>query len=474
MTTSRNYSHEVYKTFLDNLSFLQNTALDMKTNITYKEIFRFYMPLVLNSQMMTLSVPFINLGLSRTPNPELAIAAFSVGFSFMVVLNSPSITARNVSTALISDRASFLFIRKIFVTLGLLISLSAILIALTPLHQFLFIKIFSIPSHIAHEVRRVLLIIFPTATCVAVRTVYQGLALIHKKSSILAYATLIRLTTIILVVFIAVFYFKLPGATPGALGIVTGMGIEALFVYLQARKFFQATTIENSAQKYSQKLTLSEVFHFSYPLLIGIYVLTFLPSLINAIVSRTHEPEMALVGVGVVLPILRFFISPLFGFQSATLVLYRSNPDLKKLTLSVLYLSLFFSSILFVVGYSPIGKYLLTNVFKLNAEIAQYSYPGLLIMFLVPLFMGIRCHAQGILMKIRSTKAISISALSKVLLLFCSGLMLLWLFPGINGVILGVGLLAFGELWDASILGGMSLKNLRSRLLKKRADYKSL
>jgi hypothetical protein len=188
--------------------------------------------------------------------------------------------------------------------------------------------------------------------------------------------------------------------------------------------------------------------------------MTFLPSLINAIVSRSREPEMALVGVGVVLPILRFFISPLYGFQSTTLVLYRSHPDLKKLTVAVFYLSLFFSSLLFLLGFSPLGKYLLTDVFDLNAEIARYSYPGMRIMFFVPLFMGMRCHAQGVLMKIRLTKVISISALSKVLLLIGSGLLLLWLYPGINGVILGLGLLIFGEFWDVSILGGMAVKNV--------------
>ena len=49
---------------------------DLGAILTYSEILRFYLPLVITSQMMTLSVPLINLGLGRTADPGLALAGF--------------------------------------------------------------------------------------------------------------------------------------------------------------------------------------------------------------------------------------------------------------------------------------------------------------------------------------------------------------------------------------------------------------
>ena len=48
---------------------------DLGAILTYSEILRFYLPLVITSQMMTLSVPLINLGLGRTADPGLALAS---------------------------------------------------------------------------------------------------------------------------------------------------------------------------------------------------------------------------------------------------------------------------------------------------------------------------------------------------------------------------------------------------------------
>ena len=52
-------------------------------------IFAFYWPLVLTSQMMTLAHPIINLGLGRSADAIVQLAAYGVGFGLGVFLNSP-------------------------------------------------------------------------------------------------------------------------------------------------------------------------------------------------------------------------------------------------------------------------------------------------------------------------------------------------------------------------------------------------
>ena len=50
-------------------------------DLRYKDIINFYIPLLLNSGILTLSAPFLNYGLSTAIKPEIALAAFSAGFS---------------------------------------------------------------------------------------------------------------------------------------------------------------------------------------------------------------------------------------------------------------------------------------------------------------------------------------------------------------------------------------------------------
>jgi hypothetical protein len=56
--------------------------------LRYRQIFHFYWPLVLTSQMMTLTAPIINMGLGRNEDPKIQLAAYSVGFSLLLVFNA--------------------------------------------------------------------------------------------------------------------------------------------------------------------------------------------------------------------------------------------------------------------------------------------------------------------------------------------------------------------------------------------------
>ena len=57
--------------------------------LRYRQIFDFYWPLVLTSQMMTLAAPIINMGLGRHEDPKVQLAAYAVGFSLLILMNSP-------------------------------------------------------------------------------------------------------------------------------------------------------------------------------------------------------------------------------------------------------------------------------------------------------------------------------------------------------------------------------------------------
>ena len=62
------------------------------TPLSFREILRFYFPLVLNSQMMTLSGPIINLAVGRASDAKLELAAYWIGFTILLFIESPCLT----------------------------------------------------------------------------------------------------------------------------------------------------------------------------------------------------------------------------------------------------------------------------------------------------------------------------------------------------------------------------------------------
>ena len=69
-------------------------------SLGYRQIFAFYWPLVLTSQMMTLAHPIINAALGRCEDAIIQLAAYGVGFGTAVFLNSPLFPFQQIVTAM--------------------------------------------------------------------------------------------------------------------------------------------------------------------------------------------------------------------------------------------------------------------------------------------------------------------------------------------------------------------------------------
>jgi O-antigen/teichoic acid export membrane protein len=79
------------------------------------------------------------------------------------------------------------------------------------------------------------------------------------------------------------------------------------------------------------------------------------------------------------------------------------------------------------------------------------AMPALLWIWLEPFLLGFRAFGQGLLMRIRSTGPIAVSAVSRVVVVAGSGLLVVWLRPEANGALVGVSLLMLGDGWDMAI-----------------------
>src|SRR5262245_42269366 len=65
-----------------------------------RPILRFYTPLVLTSQLATLSGPLLNIALGRAADPKLDLAAFWIAFTVVLFLEAPCLVVQQVVLAI--------------------------------------------------------------------------------------------------------------------------------------------------------------------------------------------------------------------------------------------------------------------------------------------------------------------------------------------------------------------------------------
>ena len=68
--------------------------------VTVRQILRFYTPLVLTSQLMTLSGPVVNVAIGRAIDPKLDFAAFWIAFTIVLFIESGSLATQQATLAI--------------------------------------------------------------------------------------------------------------------------------------------------------------------------------------------------------------------------------------------------------------------------------------------------------------------------------------------------------------------------------------
>ena len=77
------------------------------TPVTYRRIFRLWVPLAATWLMMSVEGPFLAAVIARLPEPTFNLAAYGVAFAFALIVEAPIIMILSAATALVRDYESF-------------------------------------------------------------------------------------------------------------------------------------------------------------------------------------------------------------------------------------------------------------------------------------------------------------------------------------------------------------------------------
>ncbi|NJN55039.1 MAG: hypothetical protein HC804_09955 [Anaerolineae bacterium] len=82
-----------------------------------KNVFLFWLPLFTSWLLMTAEGPIVSATINRLPNEVVMLAAQGIVVSLSVLIESPIINLLATSTALVKDRATFLFGAAVYYSL---------------------------------------------------------------------------------------------------------------------------------------------------------------------------------------------------------------------------------------------------------------------------------------------------------------------------------------------------------------------
>jgi hypothetical protein len=202
----------------DQLSTARVSGMELETEMTYRELFFFHLPLAGTSILTLLAQPMVTFSLARLANPTISLAAWPVTFQITLMARAAAMAWPEAVIALSKDRKTFLPIRLFTFKMAVIITVLMALFLFTPLSAF-YIFVVQDMTPIVGELVRSSMILFLLFPALAVITSWlRGLLIRRRVTSQvnMGMAINLSLTAIVLTLGIA---FKLPGLPTAAVAL---------------------------------------------------------------------------------------------------------------------------------------------------------------------------------------------------------------------------------------------------------------
>jgi len=401
----------------------------MRDFLSLKHILLFFLPLIFVAELHQISHTILHAFLARLADPKLTLAAFSIAFALCVTLSTISQVSVQGGISFITDRVSFWRLFRFFGTLSIFLFLAVQSVAQTPMGDIMFGKLMGASKEVVKQARETSAIMAFWFFPVIVRHLSYALLMIHRRTILITYGTVLRLFS--LGIFLIVFPFYLEGAAVGGAALVACVTVETIYMAIVARPFFKR--LEKDIGKRSSYF---EIWRFSWPLMITQGSERGVILAINFSLGQLSNPDLALAGFGIVNGLMRTCLSPLRNLIQTAQALVRSREDLKIMFTFTFRTLLFFIAIVILLFYSPLRKVILENIMGLTLELSQYTTPGLKLTFLMAIFWGYSSLLRGLLSAMRRTGALAFTAGIRLLIVIIMGSITFFL-PYLNGAVVG-------------------------------------
>ncbi|MFN2304722.1 MAG: hypothetical protein ACK2TV_13415, partial [Anaerolineales bacterium] len=296
------------------------------------------------------------------------------------------------------DWASYQKLKKFTLIIGGSLSLIHLIIALTPIYDFIVQVLLDSPKSIIQPARMALLLISPWTLAIGYRRFQQGTMIRFGHAHMVGETTVVRLLTVGTVLTIGMISQELSGVMLAALAQGLGVSMESIYAGLRVRKIIPKI---KAAPPTLKPLTSKRFFSFYSPLAITSSIWLLWQPVISGAISRMPDPIQSLAIWSVVASLLFVFRSPRVAYNEAVVALLEESQSFKVLRKFALFAALFITGLIMVFTITSISRFWFSTIANLtegNVVIARialtFGLPLTLFSMFISFFQGIIVHFE--------------------------------------------------------------------------------
>ncbi|MDB4699021.1 hypothetical protein OAF45_02650, partial [Candidatus Latescibacteria bacterium] len=378
--------------------------------MTYAQLTRFMLPLMLTALVQELSGQFLNGGMARMPRATETLAAFGLAYGIASLLSGILTQARQLSLVLVEHDQGYRTVFRFAILAGLALSGVLALCALTPLGDWLIGDLHGVEPSLTDVVLLAFLWLIPYPFLRGMTRIYIGTLLRIRRSEIPAYGTTAGIGLSILTVFLLLpidFVQRDPILLP-VLATYAGVVTElAVVVWGHWRH------VRFPAQNDAPALEMSYVLRFFWPLALIMAVQSGTRPLINIFVAREADGTEALAVLTIVYALGHIpygWLNEVRNLPTA----FREANDLAKIRRFIFGCGLFSFVWMAAIVWTPAADYLLQTWIGISPELVAHCLVPLSVFCGFPIVVSIRSYIHGIGLLEHRTRAMAPSAPSRV------------------------------------------------------------
>lgn len=366
---------------------------------TVRQMLALWLPLAASIVMMVLEPSIINIGLGRTLDAEMALAAYGVAFSLALLVEAPILMLLDASVARSNSQAAFALVRRFTVVLGLIVTAIGLAVSLTPLYGLIVEQLMNIPADVAARARPTLQVLSFWSFPIAWRRAHQGLLIRAGRTAVITVATGVRLVSLAGGIFGGLLILPQRGALVAGLAMDLSVVIEAVLITLATGPVLREGHYGTNPSDDTPSLTLRELWRFYWPLLGTTILRQSTRPLLNAGIAAASMARVSLAAWPVAWGLATLIAGPAWSLQQLTTALASDASAYQRVRRFSLSLSLLFSALLALVVFTPLYSLVMGGIYNLSPELQALARPALQIMTLLPLVMGAQSVLRGSLIR---------------------------------------------------------------------------
>ena len=377
-------------------------------------ILSLWWPLAASSVLMSAEIPFVNSGIARTPNPELALAGFGLAISLAFIGEAPIVMLNGAAAALARDYPTFKRLERFTLCLCVFATSLHFLLTFTPLYELVVMRWMGVPAAVAAACLPALRIFIFWPAPIGWRRFHQGLLIRRRRTRLISIGTIVRLSVTVSLTLLTIFVLRLPGETAGAASVICAVITESLLVSYWARRLMADDSVDG-AQK--PVIGYGQLLQFYLPLMMVSALNISAQPLLSTGLANAPFPTESLATWPTIWGLTMLVAALCNPIQETTIAMADGAASLPRVRRFGLGIGLAGAALLALIALTPLADFYFGQLIGLPAGLRGFAGPAIRLMVAYPLWMAIEMMLRGVLINRKRTSAVRLAMAANIVTL---------------------------------------------------------